>query len=111
MLDEDFYAYFTQVDPTNVQLLPVFPGSYSCTWSSSGSNITITIRNSSASIVTPDSINVLLCINGEATGSQFLSASFEYPAALQNIAAPGDYSFYVTVEINGQSYSFYAVSE
>lgn len=108
--NKDFYAYFTQVDPTNVQLLPVFPGSYSCTWSSSGSNITITIRDSSASIVTPDSINVLLCINGEATGSQFSSASFEYPAALQNIAAPGNYSFYVTVEINGQSYSFYAIS-
>ena len=101
---------------TNVQLLPVFPGNYSCKWSSvvNASNetvITITIRDSSASIVTPDSINVLLCINGEATGSQFSSASFEYPAALQNIAAPGDYSFYVTVEINSQSYSFYAVSE
>ena len=101
---------------TNVQLLPVFPGNYSCKWSSAvnASNetvITITIRDSESNPVTPDSINIKLCINGEATGSQFSSASFVYPAALQTIAAPGDYSFYVTVEINGQSYSFYAVSE
>ena len=103
---------------TNINLLPVFPGAYSCNWSSATNDsnqtvITITIRDSGSNPVTPDNISVLICINGEPTGSQFGSASFTYPANLLTLPEPvnpGNNSFYVTVEINGQSYSFYAIS-
>lgn len=105
-----------EADPSNINVSPSgFPGTYSCYWTYSGTSpnytITITIKDSSGAIITPDSINIQVCINGEPAGYAYTSQSFEYPSAILTYATPGNNSFYVTVTIGSNTYDFYAVSE
>ena len=102
--------------PTDVNITPGFPGNYTCNWSATGTSpnitISITIKDASGNLITPepDSFSVQVCINGEPSGYTFTSQSFTYPSAISGFAAPSNSSFYVTFTIGTYTYDFYAVS-